>query len=60
MANTVPLSYALSLIGEDKELGDVLIMECESGNLKDEQDHMMFHKLVLIIKNLFFKNSVSS
>ncbi|PKC72920.1 hypothetical protein RhiirA1_451803 [Rhizophagus irregularis] len=50
MANTVPLSYALSLIGEDKELGDVLIMECESGNLKDEQDHMMFHKLVAFIR----------
>jgi hypothetical protein len=46
MTNTVPLPYALSLIDEGRELGDVLIMECESGNLKEEQDHMMFHKLV--------------
>ncbi len=57
MANTVPLSYALFLIGKDRELGDVLTMECESGNLKEEQDQMMFHKLVLlfIIWVLFFK-----
>jgi len=47
MANVVPLSYALSLIGKDREeLNDVFLMECESGNLKEEQNHMKFHKLV--------------
>ncbi|GES96048.1 hypothetical protein GLOIN_2v1761279 [Rhizophagus clarus] len=50
MANTVPLSYALSLIDKGRELGDILIMECESGNLKEEQNHMMFHKLVALIR----------
>ena len=45
MVNTVPLSYALFLIGE--ELDDVFIMECESGNLEKEQSYMKLHKLVL-------------
>jgi hypothetical protein len=45
MVNTVPLSYALFLI--DEEPNDVFIMECESGNLKEEQNHMKLHKSVL-------------
>jgi hypothetical protein len=49
MANTVPLSYALFLIDKDKEPDDILVMECESGNLKEEQSHMKLHELVLFI-----------
>ena len=45
MANTVPLSYALFLM--DEELNDVFTMECESGSLKEEQNHMKLHKSVL-------------
>ena len=54
MADTVPLSYALFLIGKYREPDDVLIMECESDNLKEEQNHMKFHELVLFIIFLYF------
>ena len=54
MADTVPLSYALFLIGKYREPNDVLIMEYESGNLKEEQNHMKFHELVLFIIFLYF------
>ncbi|RIA91309.1 hypothetical protein C1645_822211 [Glomus cerebriforme] len=50
MDNTVPLSYALYLIGKDREQDDAFIMECECGNLKEEQDYMMVHKLVTFIQ----------
>ena len=43
------------LIGKYREEpDDVLIMECESGNLKEEQNHMKFHELVLFIIFLYF------
>ncbi|CAG8584659.1 17617_t:CDS:10, partial [Funneliformis caledonium] len=51
ITNAISLSYALYLVGKNrKELSDIFLMECESGNLKEEQIIMKLHNLVTFIR----------